>query len=395
MTFLINDLKAYHKHFFQYQALPINKTLTMSSLVSTPNTSPTPDQPGHWVVTKFGKPDVLKWEIWDPTPEVSGDKVLVRIIVAGIAGVDNIQRAGGYPIDPRAHKPGFTTGYDLVGEIIAMGSSVPEDSNLRIGDRVASLCILGAHATHIVLPYVDVMRIEKTDDPLKIGALPLNYMTAWGMLKHSNVELPPGSTILIGAASGGLGTAVAQLVQAFGMGIRMIGTCSTSKFDYVRSLGVEPIDRHSPNLVEQVRMLTNGEGVDVAYDGVCSEESLKASLAATKADVGRVVVFGVMGNIAADGSKVFRTSREIFAERLQPPRITLFVLDVQFHKTAQISEFYEIVKKVRSGELNPVVFKLLRLSQAIEAHDQLISGSSVKGKMMFIVDTDLAVQYNI
>ena len=50
-----------------------------------------------------------------------------------------------------------------------------------------------------------------------------------------------------------------------------------------------------PNLVEQVRKLTNGEGVDVAYDGVCSEESLKNSLAATKAKTGKVIVFGVMG----------------------------------------------------------------------------------------------------
>lgn len=36
------------------------------------------------------------------------------------------------------------------------------------------------------------------------------------------------------------------------------------------------------------------------------------------------------------------------------------------------------------------MFKLLRLSQAIEAHNLLILGSLVKGKMMFIVDADLA-----
>ena len=42
-------------------------------------------------------------------------------------------------------------------------------------------------------------------------------MTAWGMLKHSGVNLAPGSSILIGSASGGLGTAVAQLVTAFDM----------------------------------------------------------------------------------------------------------------------------------------------------------------------------------
>jgi len=111
----------------------------MSSRLSTPNTSPTPDQPGRWIVTKFGKPSVLEWESWDPAPEISDDKVLVRIIVAGIAGVDNIQRAGGYPTDPRALQPGFTTGYDLVGEVVALGSSVPRDGVLKVGDHVAAL----------------------------------------------------------------------------------------------------------------------------------------------------------------------------------------------------------------------------------------------------------------
>jgi NADPH2:quinone reductase len=267
-----------------------------SSTYSSPNTSPTPNDSGRWIVTEFGTPSVMKWKPWDPAQALSDEKnVLVRIIVAGIAGVDNIQRAGGYPATITA-EPGFATGYDLVGEVIALGDSVPKDCGLEVGDRVASLCRIGAHATHIVMSYKDLIRIEHTDDPIKICALPLNYMTSWGMLKRSGVELPPGSTILIGSASGGLGTAMAQLVKAFKMDIRMIGTCSPSKFDYVRSLGIEPIDRNATDLVDQVHKLTRGEGVDVSYDGVCSEESLRNLSAATKAD-GKVIVFGVSGSI--------------------------------------------------------------------------------------------------
>tara|TARA_R110002060_G_scaffold20498_3_gene27889 strand:- start:109 stop:1074 length:966 start_codon:yes stop_codon:yes gene_type:complete len=284
---------------------------------------------------------------------------------------------------------------DLVGEVVPLGTSVPQDGNLKIGDRVAARCVLGSHATYIVLPYEDLIRIALDDDPIKIGALPLNYMTAWGMLKHSGVKLSPGSTILIGAASGGLGTAVAQLVNAFKMDIRMIGTCSTSKFEYISSLGIELTDRKAPDVVAPLLRLTNGEGVNVAYDGVCSEQSLKSSLAATRADVGKVVVFEVMGNIDADGSGVVRTTQEIFAERLQPPRITFYALETSFYNKAEISEFHDIVKKVRNGELDPVVSKLMRLSQAREAHGLLKSGSSVRGKMMFVVDAELAAHYCI
>lgn len=215
------------------------------------------------------------------------------------------------------------------------------------------------------------------------------------MLKHSNDGLAPGSTILVGSASGGLGTAVAQLVKAFNMGIKMIGSCSPGKFDYVRSIGMIPIDRNAPDMVEQVLKLTNGEGVDVAYDGVCSKESVAKSNATTKKDTGKVVVFGIMDQIASDGSGMHKTGAEIFAEVLQPPRISFWALDTSFARKPEIAEFHAIVDKVRSGELDPVVFKCLRLSQCVEAHELLINGSEVKGKMLFIVDEELAAQHGI
>jgi NADPH2:quinone reductase len=363
----------------------------MASAPFSRNTSTTPDLMGRWVISQFGPPSVMKWEPWHPTLNTA--HVFVRIIVAGIAGVDNIQRAGGYP-HPYAAQPGFTPGYDIVGEVLALGPTVPADSGLAVGDRVASLCRFGGHATHIVLPYDDLIRLEPTDDPVKMCALPLNYMTAWGLLKHSGVALPPGSSILIGSASGGLGTAVAQLVMAFKLDISMFGTCSASKFDYVRSLGVEPIDRNAADIVQQVRRLVPG-GVDVAFDGVCSEESIASFLAATRADGGKVVAFGIMGDIPGNGGKMLSSVEDVLAKRLQPPRVTFFTLDTEFHKKPAVAEFHAIVKKVRSGELDPVVAKLLPLSKGVEAHELLVSGAAVMGKMLFVVDAELAAEKGV
>lgn len=87
--------------------------------------------------------------------------------------------------------------------------------------------------------------------------------------------------------------------------------------------------------------------------------------------------------------------QDILAKRLQPPRVTFFVLDVEFQRKAEIAEFYAIVEKVRNGELDPVVVKLLPLSQAVQAHEMLISGTAIKGKMLFIVDKELAAKYGI
>lgn len=102
-----------------------------------------------------------------------------------------------------------------------------------------------------------------------------------------------------------------------------------------------------------------------------------------------------MGDIATDGSKMHGNAHDILAKRLQPPHITFFVLDVEFQRKPEVAEFYAIVDKVRSGELEPVVAKLLPLSQAVEAHEMLISGAAIKGKMLFVVDRGLADKYGI
>lgn len=368
----------------------------------TQNTSPTPDQAGRWIITRFGGPDVLEWETWDPQAELPADQVLIRIITAGIAGPDNLMRVGGYP-HPKCSKPGFTPGYDFVGEIISLGSTAAGSSKLSVGDWVTSFCMIGAHATHIILPVEKIIRIERTDDPIKVCALPLNYMTAFGMLRHAvDTPLGRGSSILIGSVSGGVGTAVAQLVHAFDMGITMIGTCSPSKFDYVRSLGVVPIDRDAPNLVEQVKALTeDGQGVDVAYDAIGSAESLRNSYLATKKDTGRTVAIGIMAEIATDGSGLIGgdsvNAAKILTERLQP-RSSYWGADKDYLDiTPDVwrEDFGAVLNKIRQGKLDPVIAKYFRLSDERLAHEWLINGAGVKGKMVFLVDGELARRHGL
>ncbi|KAI9898489.1 hypothetical protein N3K66_006849 [Trichothecium roseum] len=372
--------------------------------MATPrNTSPTPDGPGKWVISKFGGPEVLRWERFDFASAMRDDEVLVRIITAGIAGPDNIQRVGGYP-SPRCREPGFTPGYDFVGEVVALGASstVKGDGRyLAVGDRVAAMCTIGAHATHISLPPSELIRLEPTDDPVAVCALPLNYMTAYGMLRRSGVDLVPGLSILIGSASGGVGTAVAQLVAAFDMGITMIGTCSPSKFDFVRSLGVEPVDRRSPDLAARVRALTpGGKGVDVAYDAVGSRESLRQSHEATKRGTGSVVAIGAMSEIAADGSGLVNGGLDadaFFRDRMQP-RMKYWGVDREYyHETRHLwlEDFGKVLDKVRAGELRPVIAGCYRLGQAVETNEELVSGANVKGKMIFVVDEALAAEKGI
>lgn len=385
------------------------------------NTSSTPTNPGRWAITSFSVPSVLKWQPFTSTPpstpldrdrltalpaHVEGNLVLIRILTAGIAGVDNIQRAGGYP-NPRCAEPGFTPGYDFVGEVVALGpdavsayaNEVSGADSLAVGDKVASMCVLGAYATHILVPATELLKLKPTDDPVKAVALPLNYMTAYGMLRQSGVDLGPGSSILIGSASGGIGTALAQLVHAFDMRINMIGTCSPGKMDYLKSLGVTPVSRFG-DIPAEVKKLTGGKGVDVAYDAVGSLESLAASRAATKEGTGQVIMIGIMDEIKSDGSGMRNPGapvEEILGPRLGE-RTSFFNVERNYSLKDRglfRKDFEDILVKVREGKLEPGISKLYRLSKAVEVNEMLVHGGGVTGKMVFVVDGKLAEEKGI
>lgn len=65
------------------------------------------------------------------------------------------------------------------------------------------------------------------------STIPVVSETAWRCLDDLGLE--EGSTILVSGASGGIGTAVIQL--ALSRGMKVIGTCSESKLNYIRALG--------------------------------------------------------------------------------------------------------------------------------------------------------------
>ena len=369
-------------------------------------TATTPDKPGRWSITEFGGPSVLRWVVFDQLPTPGPSEVLIKILVTGISGADNIQRAGGYP-DSRTQKPGFSPGYDFVGRIESLPSSSSNTTSanhqsLAPGALVTSMCIYGAYASHIVLPAAEVIKLRPEDDPLNVAALPLNYMTAYGMLMRSEAakKLAKGSTVLIGSVSGGVGTALAQLVKFLGMGLLMLGTCSAGKMEFVKSLGVIPIDRREADLPGKVRSLTDGKGVDVAYDAVGSEQSLKDSQAATKEGEGVVIVIGVMDSIKGDGSGMARSEQDFnaFSFIASQERMSFWAVTGDYYyrdKEMWLRDFEIVLQAVRDGRLKPFVGKMFKLADAVSIHETLLSGAGVQGKMEMIVDAELAQAHGL
>jgi len=232
-------------------------------------------------ITKSGPPEVLQVRTAaDPEPEPG--QVRIRVRAAGVNFADTMARVGMYPDAP---KPPCVVGYEVAGEVDALGAGV---TTRRIGERVGALVRFGGYSDVVCVPEQQVVATPDGMSDEEAAAIPVVYLTAHHMLVYlGNVK--NDDTVLIHAAAGGVGLAALQLCKH--AGARTIGTASAAKHDFLRKAGLDhAIDYHTEDFEEVVKRVTDGRGVDIALDaqGGASLRKSYRSLAST----GRLFMFG-------------------------------------------------------------------------------------------------------
>ena len=210
-----------------------------------------------------GGPEVLAL-VDLPLPEPGPGMVRVKAHAIGAGGPDVLIRNGTYKwMPPMPAIPGN----EMAGVIDALGAGV---QTLAIGQRVLvsarELSQRGnCYAEYICVPDAAPFLLPDSisfDDAVNLG----NFQLALGMLA-SNGNLPAQS-ILVPGAAGGVATALVQVALA--RGLRVIGTASTeAKRAFALANGAsEVIDGNPETLTAQVMRLTDGRGVDLAFDHI-------------------------------------------------------------------------------------------------------------------------------
>jgi NADPH:quinone reductase-like Zn-dependent oxidoreductase len=98
------------------------------------------------------------------------------------------------------------------------------------------------------------------------AAFPVNYATAQAGLVVMG-GLKKGERVLIHAAAGGVGISATQIAKR--IGAEVFGTASASKHDAILEQGVDhAIDYRTQDFAAEVRRITGGEGIDVAFDAL-------------------------------------------------------------------------------------------------------------------------------
>ena len=216
-----------------------------------------------------GGPEVLARAPLDLPPPGPGE-VRLRVRAAGLNFIDTYHRSGLYPV-----RLPFIPGLESAGEIESVGEGV---SDWAPGDRVW-YCGPGNYATHVNARARQVVALPDEISFEVAAACMVKGLTAW-MLLFEIRRASPGDTALVWAPVGGVGCMLVP--WATSLGVRVIGvTSSEEKADLARGLGATDVVFRSGDVAAQVRALTDGKGVDIAYDSV-GKMSAEASLNSLK-----------------------------------------------------------------------------------------------------------------
>lgn len=223
-------------------------------------------------MTAVGGVDAL--EVTECLQEMPGPGLVrIRHEAIGVNFIDIYHRTGIYPLPLPS-----VIGVEGAGHIEALGEGV---TGLTVGDRVAYAgAPVGAYASTRLIPASRLTRLPEGVSSRQAAASMLKGLTAH-MLLTRTYQVKTGTTLLIHAAAGGLGSMLVRWAKH--LGAIVIGTAgSTEKAAIARAYGADHIVvGREADLVSEIAALTDGVGVDYAIDGIGGDMLLK-SLACTR-----------------------------------------------------------------------------------------------------------------
>ncbi|MGH4028682.1 NADP-dependent oxidoreductase [Actinomycetota bacterium Odt1-20B] len=218
--------------------------------------------PKAYVYTRPGGPEVealVDREVPEPGP----GQLLIAVRAAGVNPVDWKLRSGyRRPGQPPATYP-EVLGSEAAGVVEKVG---PDVEGFAVGDEVFGTAVAGGYAEYTLLPQAIAAHKPKGLTFAEAAVLPVAAATAYDGVQQ--LALPAGSTLLIIGAGGGVGAPATQLARH--LGVRVIGTASEAKKEFVESLGAVHVPR-GPGLTERVRAAAP-DGIDAIYDLVGGDD---------------------------------------------------------------------------------------------------------------------------
>ncbi|MER7078239.1 NADPH2:quinone reductase [Saccharopolyspora kobensis] len=279
-----------------------------------------------------------------PVPEPGPGELLVRVRAAGVNPGDWRLREGTYGVAGPA-----VLGREVAGTVISIGSGV---AGFSVGDEVFGGCpgMIGGWAEQAVVTASFTAHRPAGLAPEAAAVLPVAAGTAHDAL--NDLGLPPGATLLVNGAGGGVGIPVVQLARA--RGISVVGVASPAKHELLAGFGATPV-AYGDGVLERVRAAAP-DGVDGVFDLVGG------------------AALRTVAELVEDRSKLLSVADKPLVAELGGRTV------VRDRSTAVLDE---LARLVLAGELDPLVKQVRPLDEAGAALAEVEHGHAV-GKIVLV-----------
>ena len=218
-------------------------------------------------ITEYGGTDKL--HLADiAVPEIGASDLLVQVKAAGVNLVDTMFRDGymGRNVFP------LVMGSDFSGIVVKVGNEI---NAFKVGDEVFGYKLggNGTYAEFVSVPAAYTAHKPQSLSFEEAAGLPCVGLTAYLAIMEA-LKVQRDETIVIAAASGGVGSIAVQLCHY--LGAHVIGTASARNHEFVQQLGADAvIDYTKGDWVEAVKALHPG-GVDAVLSCIAGETKQRA-----------------------------------------------------------------------------------------------------------------------
>jgi NADPH2:quinone reductase len=322
------------------------------------------------VVRTPGAPQAL--ELTDlPMPEPGPGEVRIRARAIGVGRPDVLIRQGTYKwMPPLPAVPGN----EVAGEVDALG---PDVQDLAVGDRVLlSARELpqrgGGYAECTCAPAAALYRLPDSTTFDDAVSLP-NFQLAQALLFGCGSAKPVRS-VLITAAAGGVASAMVQTARARGLHVMATASTPAKRQFVLRQGAAAALDPQAPDLADQVKALTGGQGVDLALDP--SGGALFIACLHALAPLGLAVSYNILAGMPPD---VFGVLRQLLGRSLAVRTFSMHSFDADAGLRRALMQ--QAIDLMADGAVQAPPATVLPLAQARQAHE-LLDDPGFTGKLV-------------
>lgn len=318
--------------------------------------------------TTYGNASVLQWSKTE-TPKPAPGEVLIKVGVAGVNYSDILRRKNTYFMPtPLPYVPGS----EAIGEIVEMGEEVPQNG-LQSGSRVLAILPWGGGYSEYAIAKADYcIPLPPQLDDRKAAALFVQGTTAC-LLVHKVVGKLVGKTVLIHAASGGVGSLLIQLAKLEGAKV-IAASSSAEKLEFAQSLGADiGVDYSRSGWTNDLLEKNGGKKVDYIFEMVGGR--IYEACIDVLTPGGSLVVFG-----AASGER-----GNIHSERFVDENLHLLSFNLAHFMQNRFEEWQEalgeMIRLLTEKIIQVHTPQAFPLHQAAQAHTA-IESRETKGKVI-------------